>query len=328
MPRRIVYPSAIHWRRQDRARETSPVVTVTQSAGAGSLPPDSDEGALIPGAEAIASTHLPWRPVLAVPDAFGCWAWLSERLRTGQVVAFLDFDGSLAPIAEHPEAAWLPDPARAAVTLLSRSCPVVIISGRDVADVRQRVGNAALWYAGNHGFELSGPGGVHYEQAIGRTAAVALRRAARGLRARLHAIRGVLVEPKEFGVAVHYRGVAAADIPAVIQAVETEALLQHDLRVTHNKQVVELVPDVRWDKGMALHWILAVLEVDPRLAVPLVAGDDVTDEDAFRALTGSGVAVLVRDVENAERWTSADVAVEGPEGLVRLLDQLPALLAQ
>ena len=78
---------------------------------------------------------------------------------------FFDFDGTLSDIVENPDAAQLVEGAADALTSLTAQCPVAILSGRDLADVRQRIGLPGIWYAGSHGFELTGPDGAHHENA-------------------------------------------------------------------------------------------------------------------------------------------------------------------
>ena len=74
----------------------------------------------------------------------------------------LDFDGTLSEIVSDPDAATLVDGAAEALENLAARCPVAILSGRDLADIRDRVGMPGIWYAGSHGFELIGPDGSHH----------------------------------------------------------------------------------------------------------------------------------------------------------------------
>ena len=61
---------------------------------------------------------------------------------------FLDYDGTLSPIVSHPDDAVLSDTMRATLNRLSSLCPVAIVSGRDLSDVRERVAIEGIWYAG------------------------------------------------------------------------------------------------------------------------------------------------------------------------------------
>ncbi len=125
---------------------------------------------------------------------------IAPLLRGRRPAVFLDYDGTLTPIVARPELAVLSDDMRAAVRRLARSCPVAIVSGRDRADVERLVGIGELVYAGSHGFDIAGPGGLRIEHETGRRVhccgraciGVAARRARAGGRCagRAKALRG------------------------------------------------------------------------------------------------------------------------------------------
>ena len=79
-------------------------------------------------------------------------------------------------------------------------------------------------------------------------------------------------------------------------------------------------PDIDWDKGHAVRWLLERLQLDRPDVLPVYLGDDVTDEDAFRALQGRGLAIVVRGDDG--RATAADYALEGPDDVKRFLEWL------
>jgi trehalose-phosphatase len=89
------------------------------------------------------------------------------------------------------------------------------------------------------------------------------------------------------------------------------------LRLMHGAEIRELLPNVGWDKGSAVRWIAEHVEAQHGPAFVLYVGDDVTDEDAFRAVRGSGLAVAASD-----RTSGADVRIDGPAAVERLLDAL------
>jgi trehalose 6-phosphate phosphatase len=76
---------------------------------------------------------------------------------------FLDYDGTLTPIANHPEEAWLGDSMRQTLRSLAARVPVAILSGRDLDDVRGRVLVDGIIYAGSHGFDIAAAGGLRRE---------------------------------------------------------------------------------------------------------------------------------------------------------------------
>ncbi|AWK71777.1 trehalose-phosphatase [Rhodococcus oxybenzonivorans] len=267
------------------------------------------------------------RPLSQIPDAMTSRHELTAHLRIRRPAVFLDFDGTLADIVSDPSAAVLVDGAAAQLARLARECPVAVISGRDLEDVRSRIGMEGIWYAGSHGFELSGPDGEHYENAEALTAVSLLAQTGRLVEEQLHGIPGVLVEYKRFGVTVHYRNVAAARVDEVIAAVYEAAHGVDGLRVAAGRMVIELRPDIRWDKGRALEWILGHV-LDSTQLLPLYVGDDLTDEDAFDAVATTGVGIVVRSEEAGDRRSAAGFAVDGPAQVCELLQRLADLLAR
>lgn len=189
--------------------------------------------------------------ISTIPDALQVYSQLKRLLTGRRPAVFLDFDGTLSDIVERPEAATLVDGAAEALRALAAQCPVAVISGRDLADVRNRVKVDGLWLAGSHGFELVAPDGSHHQNAAATAAIDGLAEAAAQLADALREIAGAVVEHKRFAVAVHYRNVADDSVDNLIAAVRR---LGHaaGLRVTTGRKVVELRPDIAWDKGKAL----------------------------------------------------------------------------
>jgi trehalose-phosphatase len=206
-----------------------------------------------------------------------------------RLAIFLDYDGTLTPIVSHPEQAVLSTSMRQTLRKLA-TAPVAILSGRDLDDVRQRVGISEIVYAGCHGFDIAGPGGLRKQVAA--EFLPDLDAAEKELRETLDKIAGARVERKRFSLGAHYRHVDAQNVAALQRAVRAVAARHRALRTSEGKKVYELQPDVDWDKGKALVWILESLKATNRF--PIYIGDDLTDEDAFRAvaeLRGAGILV-------------------------------------
>jgi trehalose 6-phosphate phosphatase len=230
---------------------------------------------------------------------------------------FLDYDGTLTPIVPDPDAALLSEGTRRAIRRLAADCTVGVISGRDLDDVRAKVGLDELAYAGSHGFDLVGPGGLRAQK--GTEHLPSLDAAEVELRDRLGG-PGVAVERKRFAIAVHFRGAPERE-EEVRGAVESIAPGYPDLRVTGGKMIFELRPAIEWDKGRALLWLLEVLGADGKDVLPMYLGDDVTDEDAFEALEGRGVGLVVRGEDDA-RPTGAALAFADPDEVRAFLEAL------
>jgi alpha,alpha-trehalase len=251
------------------------------------------------------------------PDALDSYGQLIGIVAGRQPLICLDFDGTVSEIVSDPDAATLVHGAAEALEQLSRQCPVAILSGRDLADIRDRVGVPGLWYAGSHGFELCGPDGSQYRNEAAADAIGVLASAAADLRGELHRVAGVRVEQKRFAVAVHYRNVAAEQVAEVVAAAHRQGG-QRGLRVTTGRKVVELRPDVDWNKGSALRWIRERIRQTGRV-LPIYLGDDLTDEDAFDAVRLSGIGIVVRHDEDGDRPTAAGFALGSPAEVCEFL---------
>jgi trehalose 6-phosphate phosphatase len=264
------------------------------------------------------------RRMSELPDGLQALELTTER----QPAVFYDFDGTLSEIVEDPDSARLVDGAAEALTSLSAACPVAILSGRDLADVRERIGLPGLWYAGSHGFELTGPDGTHHQNPEAAASIPGLAGAAADLAGQLRHIPGVVVEHKRFGVAVHYRNAARDRVGEVAAAVRT-AGQRTALRVTTGREVIELRPNIDWDKGKTLHWVLDYIRDNEGAGplLPIYLGDDITDEDAFDAVDDDGIAILVRHSDDGDRATAARYALDDPDRVREFTERLAHQLA-
>ena len=228
---------------------------------------------------------------------------------------FLDYDGTLTPIADRPEQATLSASTRSRLVSLASCCPVTIVTGRDVGVVRDFVRLDEIGYAGCHGLDIRGPAGSGLRYEAAETVLPTLDGAEAELRFGLAGIAGALVERKRYSVSTHYRLVDAGDAPVVENVVAGVAQRYPELRRERGKKVFELRPDVAWDKGSAVAWFLDALSLEPGAAIYI--GDDETDEHAFELLNGYGVPVVV---EQGDRPTSARYRVRDPREVADVLD--------
>ncbi len=220
---------------------------------------------------------------------------IENQLSGREPAVFLDYDGTLTPIVNRPEDAKLSSKMRSVLEELATVCSLAIVSGRDRKDVEQLVGIDSLYYAGSHGFDISGPGGMHQENEGGRKCLPALDKAEEQLRKRLDSIAGAQVERKRFSIAVHFRNAQEKDIPGIKKIAEDVLDSFSELRESGGKMIIELQPDIDWDKGKAVNWLMERLDLDKPEVLPIYIGDDITDEDAFSALTDRGIGILVGD---------------------------------
>jgi trehalose-phosphatase len=238
------------------------------------------------------------------------------RLTAGSPILFFDYDGTLAPITDVPSMAIISPAMRETIRLLSTLCPVIVVSGRDLNNVRQMVGLDNITYMGSHGFEASGPHSSFVEPWAERYAPY-LAKAADELRFSIGGLRGALVEQKRFAVSLHYRLVDEQSVPQLKSLFSAVASRYPELRITAGKMVMELRPNVDWDKGAAVERLIR--EMDVIYPVPLYVGDDLTDEDAFNALRGRGITIFVGD---REVHTAADYVLEDVDEVCRFLQLL------
>ncbi len=217
----------------------------------------------------------------------------------------MDYDGTLTPIVRDPQKGFLSPKYREVIaSLLSDGKNFVcIISGRAVDQLMGFIGLKGVVLAGNHGMEIAGPN-ISYVNDGALRAKPLLGEIAEMLKWKLSDFEGVLVEDKGLTVSVHYRMVPAKRQPSLKRFFyrEMERFLASNLIVvTRGKRVLEVRPNVVWNKGCAVEWILAYLS-DHLLKekhYPIYMGDNETDEDAFRTLKDRGLTVLVSPQKRA-----------------------------
>jgi alpha,alpha-trehalase len=151
-----------------------------------------------------------------------------------------------------------------------------------------------------------------------------LDQAEKELREALDGIPGARVERKRFSVASHYRNVNENDMPKVERAVREVAARHRELRTIDGKKVCELLPNVDWDKGKAVLWLLEMVGVEREKFCPVYVGDDSTDEDAFLAIEHRGIGILVSEQPQP---TAAKYSLKNPAEVERFLHELAASLS-
>jgi trehalose 6-phosphate phosphatase len=232
---------------------------------------------------------------------------------------FLDYDGTLTPVVAHPDEAMLSNSMRATLRRLARLCEIAVISGRDLADLRDHIGIDGIWYAGSHGFDIAGPADNPRVYRAGTEYLSVLDAAEEALRAGLSKISGCLVERKHLCLATHYRQVSEDEVAIVRRCVEQAHAAHRKLRLSRGRKMFELQPDIDWDKGKALRWLIQAMGMERRHPVAVYIGDDVTDEDAFRELRSTGVGILVA---RSDRPTGAGYRLDAPDAVEQFLIRL------
>jgi trehalose-phosphatase len=237
---------------------------------------------------------------------------IAESLRDRKLALLLDYDGTLTPIVRRPEDALLPESVRSLLMKLAERCTVAVVSGRDRRDVEGMVGIPSLTYAGSHGFDIHGPG-VQMEHEEARQALPDLDAAEAELRKALAPIAGSRVERKRFAIAIHYREVERDEGVRRVEQIVEEVRSRHaSLRKLGGKKIFELQPDVPWNKGYAVMFLLESLGLNHAGVAAIYIGDDETDENAFRALadreSSFGLRVASPDEPSAAAYYLRDCA--------------------
>ncbi|MEV5428375.1 trehalose-phosphatase [Streptomyces sp. NPDC052701] len=255
--------------------------------------------------------------------------------RPGKALIGLDFDGTLAPIVADPERARAhPDAVPALAALAPKVAAVAVVTGRP-AGVAVRNGGFAGVPGLEHLVVLGHYGAERWDAVTGTVSApaphpgvAAVRAELPGFLDRIGAWRGTWIEEKGRAVAVHTR--RAADPQAAFEALReplTGLAARHGLIVEPGRMVLELRPP-GVDKGVAL--LDHAREIGAESV--LYAGDDLGDLPAFAAVDRlrsdgtPGLLVCSGSDEVAELRERADLVVDGPEGVVRLLAGLAARL--
>jgi len=239
-----------------------------------------------------------------------------ERLASApERVLMLDYDGTLAPFVVDRDLAF-PYPGVATLIghIMQAETRVVLISGRAAREVAQLsciAPQPEIW--GSHGLERLRPDGTYELVPLPREQREGLSEAITVLHTELPPDR---VEAKPGSVAVHWRGLSqqkADDLRSRVQALWAGLPRKYPLELLEFDGGLELRVKGR-DKGDAVRAILGEVSSDSAVAY---LGDDRTDEDAFRAIKGRGLSVLVR----AEpRSTDAEIWLQPPQGLTRFLE--------
>ncbi len=247
---------------------------------------------------------------------------LTEISGTERLLIGTDFDGTLAPIVDDPATARpLPEAVEALRSLAGIPGTVVaVISGRSLSDLRMLLGDTdALQLVGSHGAEVSTAETreAQHPEHTGRselspTAATRLTKLRRVLQGITSQYKGVNLEPKPTGIAVHLRNADERDARAVTAAIEEDPATWAGVHLLRGKKVLELTV-VATDKGRALQNLVR----DHHITATLFLGDDITDENAFLSLKPPDVGVKV-----GTGATAADVRIADP---ARVSDALHVL---
>jgi trehalose 6-phosphate phosphatase len=222
---------------------------------------------------------------------FQFWQAFAADCRAAPHILFLsDYDGTLTPIVSRPEDAVLSPEIRDKLDTLAQkpTVSVGIITGRSLSEIKSIVAIEGIYYSGNHGLEIEGPG-LNYISPLAETAGAIMKDLAGVFTKELAGIDGAIIQEKGLSLSVHYRLVKMEEesiVAETFRRVTAPLLDEGKIKVFAGKKVWEVKPPIDWHKGKAIEAIAreikALLKLESLLTIYL--GDDVTDEDAFEVL--------------------------------------------
>lgn len=253
--------------------------------------------------------------MLILNEKYNLQGFLTGLINADSRLLLLDYDGTLAPFVEDRNNARLypeVEPVLEELVLSSRT-RVVIVSGRCAKDFYHLLNIKKLpeiW--GSHGVERISPDGRYELQDFNPEVKKLIDQAYENI------VKNDLVphcEQKAGGLALHWRGLSE------IQTNKVKKHIEKHWDIFKNDSNFHLHPfdggvEFRYsgfNKGDVVNKIIA--DVDVKIPIAFL-GDDNTDEDAFRALSGRGLSVLVR---KELKQTLADICISPPEELMEFL---------
>jgi trehalose-phosphatase len=257
---------------------------------------------------------------------FDQWGQVKRKLTNKYLFLFFDYDGTLAPIAKTPQQAVISEKVKELLETLSRkpNLALAIISGRELKDVKNIVGLKNIIYAGNHGLEIEGPK-IKFESHVSPRSKSVMRDIYENLISNFSRIKGVLIEDKGLAISVHYRLVDAKNMHeflSIFFEITKPFTANNKIKINEGKKVYEIRPMVAWDKGKTVLWLLARQQflVEEDKVIPVYFGDDITDEDSFKALKNKGLTIFVGEPKASKAAYYVKSAAEVAQFMKKVLE--------
>ncbi|KAH9677280.1 putative trehalose-phosphate phosphatase 4 [Citrus sinensis] len=276
-----------------------------------SNPPDSDTSD---------ASYNSW--MVEHPSALDSFDRMIKAAKGKKIAVFLDYDGTLSPIVDDPNRAFMSDEMRAAVREVAKYFPTAIVSGRSREKVKEFVELSNVYYAGSHGMDIQAPPrpvkaceGKYHTLVPGK-------KIIKELEEETKKIQGARIEDNRFCISVHFRQVREEDYSVLQEKVKAVLRNYPDFDLSEGKKVMEIRPSIEWDKGHALEYLLDTLGLsNPNDVLPLYIGDDRTDEDAFKVIEsrGQGYPIIV---SSTPKETKASYSLKDPSEVLTFLLRL------
>jgi trehalose-phosphatase len=247
---------------------------------------------------------------------------ITARLaQAGHILLCVDFDGTICSIRARPQDARLPGNIRLLLHKIARkkgiSC--AIVTGRGLKDIKRKVGLNDLIFAANHGLEIT-RGNKNFVYPEAKKFIPVIAAISRKLAGQVSDFPGAVLEKKGLTLSLHYRLVKAkplAELRGIFRQAVKPYLDAGRIKLTSGKKVWEVRPPVDWDKGKAVLWLSQKIRHKDTLAVYM--GDDLTDEDGFRAVNKlGGISILV----GRKRKSLAGYHLKGAKDVRKFLGEI------
>jgi trehalose 6-phosphate phosphatase len=257
---------------------------------------------------------------------FDVWEEVSQSLKASHLYYLgFDFDGTLSPIVADPEEAQIQPGVGRLLRDLSffENVIIAIFSGRSLEDIRGRVAIEGIAYSGEHGLAIQLPGGQVFEKNP-FDGSTGIHQQIERIKALTSMMAGVMLEPKESSITVHYRqaakGVGEELKPILEKLVEGSAF-----HLQPGRMCWEINPKTHWNKGDAYNWVKDHSIPEDSHCFEMYVGDDRTDEDVFEVIPAEGFPVWVRSSER-EKSAHARYHLDSQSEVVELLQKFKETL--
>ncbi|GAB2221930.1 hypothetical protein Droror1_Dr00013126 [Drosera rotundifolia] len=312
--------------------------TSPQNVGSGSSG-DRSSATVRPEPGAAFVDYDAWLDVY--PSALSSFDQMMSVAKGKRIVVFLDYDGTLSPIVDDPELAFMSEAMRSTLREVARNFPTAIISGRSRQKVHEFVQLNNVYYAGSHGMDIVAPpkkqkpcDSKYQTRTVDKNGnEVTIFQPAQEflpemleilneLKEQTRDIEGVSVEDNKFCVSVHFRVAREEDYDLVDQKVKLVISKHPKFHTSRGRKVLEVRPSILWNKGHALEYLLETLGfADSSDVLPMYIGDDRTDEDAFKVIEerGQGFPIVV---SSKPKGSIASYSLRDPSEVLQFLSRL------
>ncbi|ODN05304.1 Bifunctional trehalose-6-phosphate synthase/phosphatase [Orchesella cincta] len=252
-----------------------------------------------------------------------------DQMNSAKLSLILDYDGTLAPIAQKPELAHMPEETKCILRRLALhtdDVSICIISGRSLVNLKEVIGIDGITYAASHGLEILSPDGTKYHHPITTEHEDRISGLVKALQQEVGK-DGAWIENKGALLTFHYREVPRQARNALISRA-TEIFIEHGFQPHKAPMALEAKPEVKWDRGRAsIHILRTTYGADWSSRVRVIyCGDDQSDEEAMQALSGIAVTFKVSSMPSTR--TSANYRLRSPAEVLLMLRWVEMKISQ